>query len=169
MVDAGAGPELRLRSGQGQAKGRPAPGRRGGKWGWCTPAARVGTMVKGKSKAQGPGLGARGGAAPVWRGLRHPRMRDKGGTLTLTLHPGRSCGNGPSTQGSVAELGHSGGKYHPHGRRGKTAGNLPETRFVKSPPRARGQNGGTECSKNLRLSPPRAGETGSLSEKLLQM
>jgi hypothetical protein len=56
-----AGPELRLRSGQGQAKGRPAPGPSGGKWGWCTPAARVGTMVKGKSKAQDPGLGARGG------------------------------------------------------------------------------------------------------------
>ncbi len=26
MVDTGAGPELRLRSGQGQAKGRTAPG-----------------------------------------------------------------------------------------------------------------------------------------------
>jgi len=40
------------RPGQGYAKGRPAPRREGGEWGWWTPAARVGTMVKGKSKAQ---------------------------------------------------------------------------------------------------------------------
>jgi hypothetical protein len=91
MVDTGAGPELRLRSGQGQAKGRPAPGPSGGKWGWCTPAARVGTMVRGKSKAPRAQDSGQEVAANVWRGLRHPRMRDKGGTLTLTLHPGRSC------------------------------------------------------------------------------
>jgi len=69
-------------------------------------------------------------------------MRDKGGdltlTLTLTLHPGRSCGNGPSTQGSVAELGHSGGKYQPHGG-GEGAGTVSPLREFVNHPHGRGE------------------------------
>jgi hypothetical protein len=39
----------------------------------------AGQVVKGKSKAQGPGLGTRDEAALPWGGLKWPRMRDKGG------------------------------------------------------------------------------------------
>ena len=100
-----------LRSGQGQAKGRPAPGRRGGD---C------------------PGLD----------GLRRPRMRDKALSLTPFTCLGEIGRNGPSKQGSVAELGHSGGKYQPHGL-GEGAippGVLEDV--LKSTPRARGRSGG---------------------------
>jgi hypothetical protein len=48
----------------------------------------AGQVVKGKSKAQGPGLGARDEAALPWGGLRRPRMRDKGGTLALPFTRG---------------------------------------------------------------------------------
>jgi len=106
----------------GQAKGKPAPGPSGGKWGWCTPAARVGTMVKGKSKAQGPGLPGQEVAANVWRGLRHPRMRDKGGTLTPFPSPGKIVRKWPPKQGSVAELGALWREVSPPRGRGRCGG-----------------------------------------------
>jgi hypothetical protein len=33
---------------RGRRRGRPAPGREGGKWGWCTPAARAKVQASGQ-------------------------------------------------------------------------------------------------------------------------